>query len=98
MPETFSVRDSEKIAPFNLDLYYDDSRHLVLAELEANFPNSKSAHSGLKILLENSILPYSLFALAVSRVKELEPSTGEILVNIRHKFEQQKTLFAISQI
>ena len=98
MPKKFSVENPEKFEPFDLDLFFDGSRHLAQVELSAQFPDPESAASGLKKLRENAQLPYSLFALARNQILELNPDEMSVSVNICHKFRESKTTIFISQV
>ncbi len=98
MPETFSSAGPENFSPFNLDLFFDGSRHLSLSELSAKFTDPESAASGLKKLRENSGLPYSIFALTLSGILQLRSNEREVFVSIKHQHRSEKTIVVISQI
>jgi hypothetical protein len=66
---SFYVKNAAlRLQPFTLNIFYNEKNKLSLAELSANFENLAAASFGLKKLRQDSVLPYSLYALAVAQV------------------------------
>ena len=98
IPEKFSLSDPKKFSPFSLNLYYDESQHIAIAELKARFKNIESARSGLKQLRVHSSLPYSIFALVSNQIEQIKSKEIELSVTISHTFLEGRTTIIVCQI
>ena len=86
------------MAPFTLNVYYNkNKKKVILAELSAKFENMAEAIFGLKKLRQDSVLPYSLFALATAQMKLFSDRDAECLIKISFKIFEDKTTIVISQ-
>ncbi len=99
IPKNCRVTSDTRIwIPFVPSLFYDESSHLVVAELSAQFANSESACSGIKQLREKSAIPYSLFALATNQISQFDSKESEVLIKICLSFAEDKTTILLCQI
>ena len=86
------------MTPFTLNVYYNkNKKKVILAELSAKFGNMAEAIFGLKKLRQDSVLPYSLFALATAQMKLFSDRDAECLIKISFKIVEDKTTIVISQ-
>ena len=97
IPKQFSISAKQDWAPFHVNLFYDGSSHLALAELSARFPDCEAASTGLRDLKLKSALPYSLFTLASHQIRALGSREKGVHVTISHKFAEEKTLITLCQ-
>ena len=95
IPKQFVISKKQNWAPFHVNLFYDGSSHLAMAELSARFPDAETACSNLKELKLKSALPYSLYALASNQIKAMETNENGIHVTISHKFSDERTLVTL---
>ena len=79
-----------------IDLF-NKKKKIVLAELSGKFDNLAEATFGLKKLRQDSVLPYSLFALATAQIKLFTERDTECLIQISFKIKEDKTTIVISQ-